>query len=363
MILNLKEFQDVCKTILNAVDNSEISTDNETLELKTESNILYLNVTNNEYYASVKFTLAHEEEFHATVNANLFLKLINTSTTETVELKIKDNYMYIKANGNYKLPLVFNNDKLLELPKIEIANKTVEMNIPGETLLSILEYNSKELSKNSAAHTVQKMYYVDQEGCFTFSTGACINNFTLEKPIKILLNNRLVKLFKLFKEDMVQFTLGFDALQNDIIQTKVKFETPKIKLTAILNCKDELINKVPVAALRVRANKEYPYTVVINKAILNSAINRLSLFNIAIGKFYFEGSNMYISDPNDENVEKVELTSSSEIPYSMHLNLQSIKSVLDTCNEQYFNLSFGDNQSVVLSRANVKNVLPEYMMN
>ena len=215
----------------------------ESLELVTAGRTLYLNVTNKEYYASVKFELDHEEDFHAVVNATLFLKLIAAVTTEDIELIIHDTYITIKANGNYKLPLIFENDSMMDLPVIYIDNVTVDMNISGAILDSIMNYNSKELAIGSLAKPVQKMFYLDQEGCITFTTGACVNSFLLEKPVKVLLNSRLVKLFKLFKGGVVKFNLGYDAISDTIIQTKVSFTTDKIKLTAVTGCDDSLLNK------------------------------------------------------------------------------------------------------------------------
>ena len=172
MIIRVDSFQEACKNILAAVDSNSLSMVTETLQLKTIDNTLYLSVTNREYYAEVKFELKTAEEFHAAVNANLFLRLIAQITTETIDLSIVDNTLVIKGNGTYKLPLIFDGEAMLELPKIEIMNPTVEMKISSENLLSILNYNSKELVKGTVARPVQNMYYVDEKGCITFTTGA-----------------------------------------------------------------------------------------------------------------------------------------------------------------------------------------------
>lgn len=181
LTLKTNDFKEVANLILSATDSSELSTLTETLELKTEGNTLYLNTTNKEYYSSVAFELDNPESFHATVNANLFLKLIAALTTETLELSLTDQYVIIKANGVYKIPLMFEDDHLMDVPVISIENKTVEMNISGEILNSILIYNSKQLNLGSIKKPVQKMYYLDQSGCITFTSGATVNNFTLEK--------------------------------------------------------------------------------------------------------------------------------------------------------------------------------------
>ena len=107
----------------------------------------------------------------------------------------------------------------------------------------------------------KSVYYMDENGAVTFTTGACVNSFTLEQPVKVLLNDRLVKLFKLFKGEKVKFTLGYDAISDEIIQTKVKFETSDVTITAILSCDDSMLRQFPVNAVRGRADATYPYSI------------------------------------------------------------------------------------------------------
>lgn len=374
MIIKAKDFRKICDIVLAATDSSELSTLTETLELKTSGDILYLNVTNNEYYASVKFKLDHEEIFRASVNANLFLKLMAAITTEDVELIIKNNYLNIKANGNYKIPLIFENDTLLEVPPINIENKTLEMTIPSNILDSIVTYNSKQLDVKTAARPVQRLYYIDQEGCITFTIGACVNNFTLEKPVKILLNNRLVNLFKLFKNTDVTFSLGYNPISDTIIQTIVSFQTADINLTAITGCDDTLLAQVPATAIRSVANKTYINCVLLNTSALGEAINRLLLFSNGYGGkgatksyslFEFKADHVIIYDSKKENTEILNYNegTSLEEEYSMTLEITSFKKVLDGCNEQFITLNFGDHKACVVTQRNVKNVIPEVVYN
>lgn len=386
MIINAKNFKDCCSKILAATSTSELSTLTETLELKTVDRILYLNVTNREYYVSVKFPLDHEEEFHATVNATTFLKLISQTTTEDIELTIINNVLNVKANGSYQFPLIYDKDKLLELPEIVINNKTVEMGIDSDCLDSISQYNSKELNKGSVARPVQKMYYIDERGCITFTTGACVNSFSLEKPVKILLSNKIVKLFKLFKgttvhevdpkdnsykvdaNSLIHFTLGYDALSDEIMQTKVSFETDEVALTAIIACDDTLLNSVPAAAIRARADNNYPYSVTINKEALLGAIGRLLLFTNdkrirAYGEFEFNTESVIIKDIKKDNSETIKYDTVSNIPvgtsYKLFLDLMDFQITLESCIENNITLSFGDGKAVVLIRKNIKNIIPE----
>lgn len=376
MILRIESLQEACKNILAAVDNNELSAITETLELVTKGNFLYINVTNREYFAQVKIDINEEIDFHATVNATLFLKLISQVTTDTVEIDIKDTYITVKANGTYKIPLIFDGEKLLELPEINIENPTNQFNIPSSILKSILNYNSKELLKGTISKPVQKLYYVDEQGAITFTNGACVNSFTLEQPIKLLFNNRLVKLFKLFNDENVKFTLGFDSISEDIIQTKVRFESSSIVLTAILSCDDSLLMSVPVAAIRGRAHGEYPYSVNVNKYDMLQTINRLLLFNSVGGSnkevikpystFEFGKDSVTIYDINKENKEIVNYNNSvveCEEGYTAILDLIELKMTLENCAEQYLNIHFGDHTAMVITRGQIANVVPECRLN
>ena len=371
MILRIEEMQNACSKILAAVDSNNLSILTETLQIKTEGNNLFISVTNREYFAKVRIEIDSAVDFHATVNANLFLKLISQITTDTIEMNVVDNSLVLKGNGTYKLPLIFDGEVLLELPEINIYNPTVNFVINSETLLSILQYNSKEITKGSITKPIQKLYYMDEQGAVTFTTGACVNSFTLEHPVKVLLNDRLVKLFKLFKGEKVNFTLGYDALTDEIIQTKVKFASSDVTITAILSCDDSMLRQFPVNAVRGRANASYPYSINMNREQLIQTINRLMLFTTSNnGKeivkpnstFEFKKDSVVIYDVKKENKEEIYYTNTScniEDTYMAILDLNDLKATLETCTEQYVTLNFGDGQAVVLVRGNIKNVIPE----
>lgn len=375
MILRIEEMQNACSKILAAVDSNNLSILTETLQLKTEGRSLYISVTNREYFAKVRIEIDTVTDFHATVNANLFLKLISQITTDTIEMTVVDNSLVLRGNGTYKLPLIFDGDQLLELPEIYIKNATTSFVINSETLLSILQYNSKQITKESVTRPIQKLYYMDEKGAVTFTTGACVNNFTLDQPVKILLNDRLVKLFKLFKGEKVTFTLGYDAISEDIIQTKVKFETGDVTLTAILSCDDSMLRQFPVNAVRGRAEAAYPHSINMNKEQLIQTINRLMLFTTTSnGKeivkpnsaFEFKKDSVVIYDVKKENKEEIYYTNTScniEDVYTAIFDLNDLKATLETCTEQYVTFNFGDGQAAVLVRGNIKNVIPECRLN
>lgn len=369
MLLKTKDFNEVCKTISAAVDK-----DAANLELRTRNNKLYLAVSNKEYYVCLSFDTEVVEDLVATVDANLFLSLVSGITTEDFELKVEGNVVKVKAGkSGYKIPIIYENDQIMTLSPITIANKTVEMPVSVDILRSILNVNSKEVQKIKAAavaNELNKLYYFTNEGCFTFTTGACLNTFTLEQPVRVLLNDKLVKLFKLFKED-VQFSFGYDADGNEI-SSKVIFETSNTYLSAKITNDDVWLSRIqaPCAATKNYINENYSNKVVLSVNELSAAISRLMLFT----KNSVNGTNMRsvvmsvnlseegfrLSD-SDGNTEVVTIENGSYVDnsYDLMINISDVKLVLDSCKDEHITFNCGNHKSVVITRGAISNLIPE----
>ena len=366
MILRIEDIKEVCSKLLSALDSDNLSTITETLALTTVENQLILSVTNREYIVKTKIPLFNNESFNATVNASVFLKLMNQITTETVELNIDNHSLVVKANGTYTLPMIYDGESLLKLPDIIIENETASFKMSTDILSDISRYNSKEITKEGAVSPVQKLYYVDNKGCITFTTGACVTEFNLDADVKILLDNKLVKLFKLFSGDEVQVKLGEDTLSSGVTQTKIKFESPEVELTSKIPSDSNLISSVPCDAIRTMATESYPYSVVLHKATLLDIINRLMLFNTdnvrkMWGKFEFTSEGINIFDRLETNTEYIKYENEINITDTIEIILEFIdlKSVLDTIKDDFITFNFGNNRSVVIQRPGVYNVIPE----
>ena len=370
MILKTKDFNEVASTILLAVDDAAAN-----LELVTKGSELRLNVTNKAYYVSVKFPIDSDEPFHAVVDAKSFLNLISKFTAETFSLQLDGNNVVVKqGRSTYKVQLIYENDSLVELPPIILDNVTVDMPISNDILTSIVNVNSKEVlkTKNLNVSELSKLYYIDETGCFTFSTGACLNSFTLDKPVKLLLNDRLVKLFKLFKEPVV-FSYGIDALVDGSTQTKAVFQTGSIYLAAILNCDDILLNKIqgPCNATKSFISENYANHLVVSVSELSSAVSRLMSFvkdsgntsdtKVICANIKLSADEISISDLLG-NTEVITTDGNSTIQpdgYEMVINLVDLKLVLDTCRLDHITINCGNHRSVVVVHGNVSNLIPE----
>lgn len=364
MILRIEDLKAVCNNLLLAVESSENLKETECLELVTVYNFLYLNVTNGDYFARFRLKIFSDENLHATVDAKLFLNLIKKTTTETVELTVENNALVISGNGKYKLPLIYKGDTLLELTPIGLENVTTIFDIPNSTLKNILRFNTVELKKGAFAQPVQKLYYIDDEGAITFTTGACVNKFSLDNKIKILLTPNIVKLFKIFEDDTIRFSLAQDV-KGSILQTKVCFSDSKFSLVSIINNSDELLNSVPVSDIRNMSYGDYDNIITLPRNDFLQALERITLFNGDIfkcyGVFEFGLNSLKIFNSDGDSYEDIKYSGGNVLEdlYKGIYDTQEIRQVLNGCLNEYVTVKFGNSKAMVIQSGDIYYVIPE----
>lgn len=374
MILKTKTFQEAANKILVAVGLDKSAAN---LELAAKDNALYLRVTNREYYVAVKFDLEEPTDFRAIVDANLFLNLISGISTEEFELTINDTNVAVKAGkSSYKLAMIYENDQLMKLPIIKLDKEqvTVDMSISHDILMSILNVNGKEIQKAKKidVNELQRYYYVDETGCFTFTTGACVNSFTLEKPIKLLLTDRVVKLFKLFNSD-VWMSYGHIVNADSSLQPIVVFQTENIYVATRLLNDETCIHKIkaPCDAMKNLIKETYDHNLVLSASDLSAAIGRLLMFyknssakadlSFVPAAVDFTDTELTISDTSGDNKEIITIENGSTTPggYSMGVNLIDLKAVLDSCKNEHITVNCGNKKSIIINRGTISNVIAE----
>jgi hypothetical protein len=374
MILKTKAFQEAVNKILVAVGVDKAAAN---LELAANNDALYLRVTNREWYTAVKFDLEEPTEFRAVVDANLFLNLISGINTEEFELNINDTNIAVKAGkSSYKLAMIYENDQLMKLPviKLEPEQITVNMPIAHDILMSILNVNGKEIQKAKRldVNELQRYYYIDETGCFTFTTGACVNAFTLEKPIKLLLTDKVVKLFKLFNSD-VWLSYGHQVNGDGSLQPIVALQTADVYVASRLLNDESCIQKIkaPCDAMKKLVKENYDHNLVLSASDMSAAIGRLLMFHknssakadlsFVPAAVSFTDTELTVSDTSGDNTEIITIENGSATPggYTMGVNLIDLKAVLDSCKNEHITMNCGNKKSIIINRGTISNVIAE----
>lgn len=360
MIIRNEDLKEVCNKILYAFDPTE----SDIVQIKGVGNYLHMSVGSGEYYVEVRLNMYEEVKFNATVGGDIFLKLISKITSDTIEFNVSNNFLLIKGDGDYKLPLIFNNDKMLEVNKIDISNVTNNFKISSNILNSIYQYDDKEL-KRFVVDNVQTLYYIDKDGCIKFTSTAYVNSFTLPESITLFLTKKVVKLFKLFNvDDDVVLTKGKDE-NNGFIINKLMLKSDDVCIITLLPVEDSLISRIPTKSIRDKANHDYKYNTIINKTIMMNIISRLSLFmspdiisnyNII---FKFNGDKLIVYDNNKTNSEDIYLLDGSiSFDKEIKINILDFRSSLLNFRDDNITLSFDDSSVIVLKSNTISLIVP-----
>lgn len=375
-IIRTDELKTICNKITLAIDSSSTEEVAGALCVEVKDNTLFLSVTNKEYYVSIRKILTGTvSNFKTVVDAYLFIKLISKITTETVELSISSGTLIVKGNGQYKLAMLYSGQELMEVPEILLSKVEVSNTVNSDNLADMLQHNSKEFSKvppNTALHPIQKMYYMDEKGCITFTQGACVNYFDLENPFKVLLGQKLVKLFKLFKDEDVTIDVGEEKINEEFTQTRIRMYGEDVKICAILGGDNKaLVNKVPVVSVRNRAETLYDYEIEVSKAALLETIGRILLFaNVGKSKvppycrIVFDKNYMTVFDTRQENSEQVVYENPvfdlNDNAYSTIVEMNNFKSTIESFTDKTVVIKFSNHTAMTIESGNIVYVFPEH---
>ena len=88
------------------------------------------------------------DDMDITVDADKFGKLIAKTTSEDIDLSVKDDILFVKANGTYKIPLISDEEGLISFPDIKMMDdKNVQCSTKLSSVMQAYNINKSALAK------------------------------------------------------------------------------------------------------------------------------------------------------------------------------------------------------------------------
>lgn len=357
MFIRTEDFKELANVLSTASSVSDVSSTSENIELKVSGKTLTAKISGSDYCVTSGMDINEECEFHATVNANTLFKLVQKTTTGTIEFDVDSNVLILKGNGTYKLPLIYDGESIMTIPDFTIDNVENTFDVGYNVLESINSYNSKEMAKASViVNPIQKLFYVDEKGCVTFTTGACVNKFDLPSGTKMLMSQRIVSLLKLFRGATVKCSIGKNGEQ-----TRFMFESDNVKLVCIQPVAD--IDSFPIDQIRGLADSNnYTHSVFIDKDDINNAINRLEIINGIVQpvKFTFGLNGELTISSQSGGQEELEFECTTDpVEYEFSADVTDIKYSIDKFSGEKISFMFGNGSSILIAQNNISFIVPE----
>lgn len=289
------------------------------------------------------------DEMDITVDADKFGKLIAKITSEDIDLSVKDDVLYVKANGTYKLPLIADEDGLVVFPDVKIENKA-----NARTKLSSV-MQAYNINRSALAKTLENPaltgYYCGDRVVTTDANVITFNDYKMFDYDEAVL---------ISAQQMVLLTLNtsedIDVLVAD---TNIQFITDDV---VIDGARMEGIEEFPINDINGYLDVAFTSSCKVPKDLLLSVLDRLALFIEPYDKngayFTFGRKGINIHSKKDASTETINYVESKDFqPFVCCVDIPMLKEQLQANPDDTVKICYGNENALKLESGKVTQVI------
>ena len=289
------------------------------------------------------------DDIDITVDADKFGKLIAKTTSEDIDLSVKDDVLFVKANGTYKIPLISDEEGLVTFPALsETKGKTTNVK-----LTSIMQaYN---INKSALAKTLENPaltgYYCGDMVISTDANVITFNDFKMfEQDEPLLISPQLMQLLTLNKQEDIKLiadkTLLTFIADDMIVQGAVM----------------EGIEDFPADDVKAYLDEAFTSSCKVPKDLLLATLDRLALFIEPYDKngayFTFGRKGINIHSKKDASTETINYVESKDFePFVCCVDIPMLKEQLQANPDDTVKICYGNENALKIESGKVTQVI------
>lgn len=289
------------------------------------------------------------DDMDITVDADKFGKLIAKTTSEDIDLSVKDDILFVKANGTYKIPLISDEEGLVTFPALsETKGKTTNVK-----LTSIMQaYN---INKSALAKTLENPaltgYYCGDMVISTDANVITFNDFKMfEQDEPLLISPQLMQLLTLNKQEDIKLiadkTLLTFIADDMVVQGAVM----------------EGIEDFPADDVKAYLDEAFTSSCKVPKDLLLATLDRLALFIEPYDKngayFTFGRKGINIHSKKDASTETINYVESKDFePFVCCVDIPMLKEQLQANPDDTVKICYGNENALKIESGKVTQVI------
>lgn len=289
------------------------------------------------------------EDMDITVDADKFGKLIAKTTSEDIDLSVKDDILYVKANGTYKIPLISDEEGLVTFPGLaETKGKTTNVK-----LTSIMQaYN---INKSALAKTLENPaltgYYCGDMVISTDANVITFNDFKMfEQDEPLLISPQLMQLLTLNKQEDIKLIVD---------KTLLTFIADDMVVQGAVM---EGIEDFPADDVKAYLDEAFTSSCKVPKDLLLSVLDRLELFIEPYDKngayFTFGRKGINIHSKKDASTETINYVESKDFaPFVCCVDIPMLKEQLQANPDDTVKICYGNENALKIESGKVTQVI------
>lgn len=350
-ISTLKLQEAVSKAIKGASNNKLIPLTG-LLSIEVNGGTLTLRTTDASNYLYIIEPDVSGEDFYATVDADMFVKLISKMTCPSLVIELKDNYLEVKGNGIYKIPLPLDeNGQLIKFP-----DPIKDVNLDG-AVSSVISSSVINLILNSIKPSLAVTMEVP---CYTgYYMG---NKVIATDTYKIAGVNE-----KLFDSPVLLGAQTFDLLS---VMTAPSVEVKLVGNVVLFisnNCKIygrlmDGLQDYQIDPITDLLESQYESMCKVAKNDLLQLLDRLSLFVNAYDKnginLRFSKENLTVYSKSDNSVETIPyIESKSPVDFLCTIDIEMLSTQIKAYTGDVVELWYGQDNALKFVDGNLTQVV------
>lgn len=334
--LESKVLKDLTARAMKGVGKNESIMRTCWLGIKCQEGILSMTSWDGENYLVVSENKVVCDDFKVTVVAEKFAQLVSKTTVEKITLELKDNYLKIKGNGEYKLELPVNDEGELDnYPEIifDTGKKCSKTKIKLSSIVWAIEGNKISLAKTPEVPHLMCYYFGDEVLTTNNTTAACSKINIFGQPV--MLKSDLVNLVATMENEEIEVFINND---------KILFRTPKTTILGYVNEGKQEFEESIKDELKQLFEENCPSSCSVDKGDLLGILDRIMLFvktkEEGIRVLFTKNGVQFYNKENSVNELLPYITSDNFNTFEVKLQLDVLKELVsnvcdDKCYIQY----------------------------
>ena len=290
-------------------------------------------------------------DFYVVVQADMFSKLVSKLTCENVTLEVKDNTLYVKGNGNYKIELPLNEEgEHIKYPdplsKDDALTKLGDINL---STVKLILNTSKAALATSLEVPCYTGYYVGDKVVTTDTYKICgIDIKLLDTPN--LISAETMDLLNVFTDEKIEV----QGANNTLV-----FVTPS---STVYGKVMDSIADYQIDAIGGLLDQEFESSCKVSKSALMQLLDRLSLFVSAYDKngifLTFTREGLQIESKQSNSSELVSYIESSNFkPFTCCIDIEMLSSQVKANTSDSIEIHYGEDNAIKLQEGNTTQII------
>lgn len=349
MKLKTSELQDAVTRVYKGVGNNKLIPLTMFINIMGADNTLLLTATDSVNFFTTSIDDVDCGEFEISVNADVFTKLVQKMTSETISLEVLDNYLMVVGNGKYKIDLFIDETGApVKFPNKDSGEPVSQGVIKTSTIRGIIANGKASLAVSNEVPCLMN-YYCGESVITTDRYKICSTDVKLFEE-SCLISPAVMELLASFKADEIKYYVGKDSFS---------FDSEHEFLYAPFV---DGVEKMPVDAIGSLLTLDMDSMCRLPKAPLISVLDRLALFVSPYDKngvyLTFNANGLSISSKKSSGSEVIDYVTSDNVkPFSCCIDIEMLRSQVNTIASDNIDLYFGSEIAIKFADEGVTKIV------